>query len=103
MNVSPGPPPGPGIGRTPDEQRFSGVPALNENRFISNHVLLQIDKSVTRDRVLAAATQLGLVLLSSQDIGNRTIYLFDIGKQDVRKVVARLEQLQIVAVRRRGL
>jgi filamentous hemagglutinin family protein len=97
MNVSPGPPPGPGIGRTPDEQRHSGVPAANESRFVKDEVLLQIDNSIPSAQVMAVAQQLGMTLIASQNIGGRTVYRFNIGKQDLRRLIAALETKNIVA------
>ena len=51
-----GPPPGPGIGRTLNEQQFSGVPPLNETRFLPGEVVVQISNSVSADRIQQLAS-----------------------------------------------
>jgi subtilisin family serine protease len=95
-----GPPPGPGIGRTLSEQRFSGVPPLGETRFQAGKIVLQISNTVSFDRVMLVAKQLGLTLVASQsvDFAGRVIYEFSFpdGK-DIRALIPVLEHNQIVA------
>ncbi|HEX4554404.1 MAG TPA: S8 family serine peptidase [Xanthobacteraceae bacterium] len=92
------PPPGRGIGRTLNEQMFSGVPPLGETRFLPE-IVLQISNTISLDRVLAAAKKLGLTLIGSQsfDAAGRVIYRFGTGGKDIRALIAALEHNQIVA------
>ncbi len=99
-NVRNGPPPGNGIGRTQNEQRFSGVPPLNENRFVPNEVIIQIANEVSPEQVQELARELGVTIIGSQGIGTggRTAFrlLLPAGI-DLRDIIRRLEQKNIVA------
>jgi len=92
------PPPGRGIGRTLNEQLFSGVPPLGETRFLPE-IVLQISNTISLDRVMLAAKKLGLTLIASQsfDAAGRVIYRFGTGGKDIRALILALEHTQIVA------
>ncbi|HZE46705.1 MAG TPA: S8 family serine peptidase, partial [Xanthobacteraceae bacterium] len=92
------PPPGRGIGRTLNEQLFSGVPPLGETRFLPE-IVLQISNSISLDRVMLVAKELGLTLVASQsfDAAGRVIYRFGTGGKDIRALILALEHKQIVA------
>src|SRR5262249_35957217 len=94
-----GPPPGPGLDRTPEEQQISGIPATNETRFASNEVVVQISDTVPTERVLEIASGLGMVLISSQhiELTHRVLYRFRATGKDVRLLIAALEKNYVVA------
>ena len=95
-----GPPPGPGLGRTTHEQRFSGVPPIGENRFVSNEVVVQVASSVSIERVREIARSLGMTLIASQaiDSAGRVVYRFSTGSGgDVRTIIRALERNNMVA------
>ena len=95
---SPGPPPGPGIGRTYSEQHFSGVPPIGETRFLPGEIVVQVVNTIPTADILRIAQQLGMTLISSQDISGRVIYRFKAGNgRDERRLIAALEKQQIVA------
>lgn len=97
---SPGPPPGFGIGRTPHEIAFSGVPPLREMRFVSNEVVVQVSNTVPRAQVDAVARQLGISVVDTHtfDAAGRVVYHFrSTGGRNVRDVIRSLEQNRIVA------
>lgn len=97
---SPGPPPGLGVARTLHERQFSGVPPVNETRFVSNEVVVQVANSVPREQVDALARQSGVTVIASQslDATGRTLYHFRAGGgRNVRDVVRTFEQNRIVA------
>ncbi|MDC7786899.1 S8 family serine peptidase [Rhodoplanes sp. TEM] len=99
-NPGAGPPPGPGLDRSLSEQRFSGVPPLNETRFVPNEIVLQIPASVTREQVDAIAKELGVEIVAAETIGltGRTLYRFRLKPgQDIRALIRRLEQNRIVS------
>jgi filamentous hemagglutinin family protein len=95
-----GPPPGPGIGRTVHEQRFSGVPPINETRFLPGEVVVQVANTVPAERIQEVARQLGITLIASQAIdgSGRVVYRFSTGNgKNIRDVIRALERQQIVA------
>ncbi len=95
-----GPPPGAGLDRNFSERSFSGAPSLGENRFVPNQVLIQVVNTVTADRVLQLAQQLGLTLIRSQVFAasNRTLYLFSFPPGgNIRTIIIALERNQVVA------
>jgi filamentous hemagglutinin family protein len=95
-----GPPPGPGIGRTVHEQRFSGVPPVNETRFLPGEVVVQVANTVPAERIQEIARQLGITLIASQAIdgSGRVVYRFSTGNgKNIRDVIRALERQQIVA------
>jgi hypothetical protein len=97
---STGPPPGLGIGRTPHEMTYSGVPPRDELRFVSNEVVVQIANTVPRAQVETVARQLGVALVATHgfDAAGRTLYQFRSSNgRDVRDVIRQLEQNRIVA------
>lgn len=97
---SPGPPPGFGIGRTPHEIAFSGVPPLRETRFVSNEVVVQVSNAVPRTQIDAVARQLGVTVVDTHtfDAAGRVVYHFrSSGGRNVREVIRSLEQNRIVA------
>jgi filamentous hemagglutinin family protein len=99
-NPGAGPPPGPGLDRSPSEQQFSGVPPINETRFIPNEIVLQIPASVTRAQIEAIAAALGVEIVSADPIAvtNRTVYRFKMkAGQDIRALIRTLEQNRIVS------
>src|SRR5262249_22703456 len=53
-----GPAPGPGLGRTLDEQQYSGVPPPNETRFRKGEVVIQVVDTVPVDQVVNTAAGL---------------------------------------------
>ncbi|NVO13666.1 MAG: S8 family serine peptidase [Rhodoplanes sp.] len=99
-NPGAGPPPGPGIDRSPSEQQFSGVPPISETRFIPNEIVLQIPASVTRAQIEAIARMLGVEIVSADPINitSRTVYRFKMkAGQDIRALIRTLEQNRIVS------
>ncbi len=97
---SAGPPPGLGIGRTPHEMTYSGLPPRGEVRFVSNEVVVQIANTVPRVQVETVARQLGIAMVASHDFdaAGRTLYQFRSSNgRDVRDVIRQLEQNRIVA------
>jgi filamentous hemagglutinin family protein len=98
--TSPGPPPGPGIGRTLDEQRFSGVPPIGETRFRQGELVVQVSNTVPASTILQIAKELGITLISSQnvDLNGRVIYRFQAGnRRDIRILIRALEKKNVVA------
>lgn len=99
-NPGGGPPPGPGLDRSPSEQQFSGVPPLNETRFIANEIVLQIPASITRAQIEAIAAALGVEIVSADPIAitNRTVFRFKMKDgQDIRALIRTLEQNRVVS------
>jgi hypothetical protein len=95
-----GPPPGPGIGRTVHEQRYSGVPPVNETRFLPGEVVVQVANTVPAARIQEVARALGITLVASQAIdgSGRVVYRFSTGNgKNIRDVIRALERQQIVA------
>jgi filamentous hemagglutinin family protein len=95
-----GPPPGPGIGRTISEQRFSGVPPVTETRFLPGEVVVQVSNTVPAERIQEVARQLGITLIASQAIdgSGRVVYRFSTGGgKNIRDIIRALERQQIVA------
>jgi filamentous hemagglutinin family protein len=95
-----GPPPGPGLSRTPNEQRFSGVPPVTETRFVPAEVVVQVSNTVPAERIREVARALGITLIASQAIdgSGRVVYRFSTGGgKDIRAVIRALERQQIVA------
>ena len=96
----PPPPPGNGIGRNQSERSISGVPPLNETRFVSNEVLLQFAPEVDKARIEAVAGPLGMTVLDTEPmgLGGRTIMRFSFADgTDIRTLIRTLEANQIVA------
>jgi hypothetical protein len=90
-----GPPPGPGLGRTPDEQQYSGVPPPNETRFKAGEVVIQVVDTVPVAEVVQIAQGFGLVLISTQhlDQTHRNVFRFrTTGNANIRKLIAALEK-----------
>src|SRR5262249_1181881 len=94
-----GPSPGPGLGRTADEQQYSGVPPPNETRF-RNEIVIQVVDTVPIPQVTEAAAKLGLALISTQhlDQTHRIVYRFRIpAKANIRRLIVALEKIKILA------
>src|SRR5262249_61692111 len=92
-----GPPPGPGVGRTADEQQYSGVPPPNETRF-RNEIVIQVVDTVPLQQVGDAAAKLGLVLISTQhlDQTHRIAYRFSLpAHANIRRLVASPEKITV--------
>src|SRR6185436_17466520 len=80
--------PPPGLGPLP-----SGMPPVNETRFASNEVVMQLGINLTPEQVAAMTRQYGLEVISSQPFSllGRTVYRFRIiGGLSVRDAIARL-------------
>jgi filamentous hemagglutinin family protein len=96
-----GPPPGLGLGRTLDEQMYSGVPPPGETRFRNGELVIQVVDTVPVAQVVATALKAGLVLLSVQhlDQTNRNVFVFRAtsATADLRKLIPMLEKINIVA------
>jgi subtilisin family serine protease len=72
----------------------SGMPPLNETRFASNEIVMQLGLNLTPEQVAALARQYGLEVISSQTISllGRTVYRFRItGGLSVRDAIAGLQ------------
>ena len=85
----------------PDGERFSSIPPLNETRFFSNEVILQVGSNITPEQIAQVTQRLGLSVISSQTLGSlgRTAFRFQItGGRSVREVIRALEANSIVAV-----
>jgi subtilisin family serine protease len=98
--VSLGPPPGRGIGRSRHEMEYSGVPPAGERRFVTDEVVVQIDRKVARAEVERLTRELGVTVVASHDFdaADRMLYRFRAaGGRDVAEVVRRLEQDNAVA------
>lgn len=97
--VSDTPPPPPPNGGNPP-RRVSGVPPVGETRFIDNEVVLQLGGNVTPEQVAAVARELGLEVVTTENVGllARTVYRFRItdGKS-VAEVIRALEAKNIAA------
>jgi hypothetical protein len=98
-NKSPGPPPGKGLGRTYDEQHFSGVPPFGETRFKADELVMQIVDTVSPDQVRALFQQFGITLISSEHLPNgRVLYRLGFASgMDIRKLIVALEKQNLVA------
>ena len=69
----------------------SGMPPLNETRFSTNEVVMQLGLNLTPEQVAALARQYGLEVISSQTFSllGRTVYRFRItGGLSVRDAIA---------------
>src|SRR5262249_22732012 len=66
------------LGRTADEQQFSGVPPPNETRFRTGELVIQVVDTVPVQQVVDAGSKLGLVLISVQhlDQTHRNVFSF---------------------------
>ena len=72
----------------------SGMPPLNETRFASNEVVMQLGVNLTPEQVAALARQYGLEVIHSQAFSllGRTVYRFRItGGLSVRDAIAGLQ------------
>jgi hypothetical protein len=73
----------------------TGLPPLNETRFLSNQLVLQFDtNNLTPQQISALAARFGLTVVAQQTIGmlGRTVYTFGIGNgQSVRDVIRLIE------------
>jgi filamentous hemagglutinin family protein len=79
--------------------RPSNVPPLNETRFISNQVIVQIGANVSPALLDRVVRSLGLKVLSSQTIGllGTQMIQFEFGKgKNVRDVIIALERLRVI-------
>jgi hypothetical protein len=95
-----GPPPGPGLGRTLDEQQYSGVPPPNETRFRTGEVVIQVVDTVPVEQVVQVAQGLGMVLVSSEhlDQTHRILYRFRAtGDANVRALILAFEKNNLIA------
>jgi hypothetical protein len=96
-----GPPPGAGLGRTADEQQFSGVPPPGETRFRTGELVIQVVDTIPVAQVVATALKAGLVLISVQhlDQTNRNVFRFRAtsATANLRKLIPMLEKINIVA------
>ena len=95
-----GPSPGPGVGRTADEQQFSGVPPPNETRFRNGELVIQVVDTISVEQVVNAAAKLGLVFISSQhlDQTHRIAYRFRAtARGDFRRLIVALEKINVFA------
>ncbi len=98
--VTTGPSPGPGNGRTSNEQLYSGVPPPGETQFIPNEVLLQVVNTVTPAQLTQIFQQLGLTVISAQPLPlvGRTLYRLSFpAGGDIRAIIRSLESDQIIA------
>ena len=81
--------PPPGLGPLP-----SGMPPINETRFASNEVVMQLGLVLSPDQIAALQRQFGLEVISTQrfDLLGRAVYRFRIaGGADVRAVIAGMQ------------
>ncbi len=104
--VTPAPPRRPQRPNAPPASRqfndrlVSGVPPPGETRFIQDQVVFQVGGDVPAARIAMIARRLGLVPISSQNLGliDRTVYQFRITNgQSVADVIRRLEALRVIA------
>lgn len=82
----------------PGERGFTGVPPVGETRFITTELMFRIGPNVSRPAVDNAARQLGLTVISAQDVGitGGTVYHFRLaGGRQVADVVRTLEAQNI--------
>jgi hypothetical protein len=91
-----GPPPGPGLGRNYSEQHFSGVPPVGETRFLPE-IVVQISNAITLAEVEKIAQEIGVTLISSEPIGDRVLYRFDLNGKDIRKLIPLFEKNNVIA------
>jgi filamentous hemagglutinin family protein len=81
--------PPPGLGPLP-----SGMPPLNETRFLSNEVVMQLGTTITPEAIAALTRSLGLEIISQQnfDALGRTVFRFRIASHlSVRDVIQAIE------------
>jgi subtilisin family serine protease len=81
----------------PGERGFTGVPPVGETRFVSTEMMFRTGPNVTRQAVDNAARQLGLTVISAQDVGitGGTVYHFRLVGRQVADVVRALETQNI--------
>jgi len=82
----------------PGERGFTGVPPIGETRFVSTEMMFRTGPNVSRQAVDNAARQLGLTVISAQDVGitGGTVYHFRLaGGRQVADVVRTLETQNI--------
>ena len=85
----------------PDGEIRSNVPPLNETRFLANEIVLHVMANTTPASVQQIAQQLGLTLITQQNLSSlgRTAYRLQIGGgRSVRDIIRALEANSIVAV-----
>jgi hypothetical protein len=85
----------------PDGERFSSIPPIGETRFLNNEVVVQVPESVSPEQVAQIAKQLGLSVITSQNLGalGRRAYRFNLPSgRNVRDMIRALEANSIVAV-----
>jgi subtilisin family serine protease len=82
----------------PGERGFTGVPPVGETRFVSTELMFRIGPNVSRQAVDNAARQLGLTVISAQEVGitGGTVFHFRLaGNRPVADVVRTLEAQNI--------
>jgi filamentous hemagglutinin family protein len=95
-----GPSPGQGLGRTADEQQYSGVPPPNETRFRSGEVVVQVVDTIPVAQVVQIAQGLGMVLIASEPLEqtHRIIYRFGApATASVRTLILGFEKNYVIA------
>jgi hypothetical protein len=88
----------PNSGLRPDG-RPSNIPPLNETRFISNQVVVQIGANVPQSVLDRIVRRLGLTVLSSQTLGllGTRMIQFEFAKgKDIRTIIGELEKQKII-------
>ncbi|MEN3378736.1 MAG: hypothetical protein V7604_4091, partial [Hyphomicrobiales bacterium] len=81
--------PPPGLGPLP-----SGMPPLNETRFLSNEVVMQLGATLPPEAIAALTRSLGLEIITQQnfDVLGRTVFRFRIaGSLSVRDIIKAIE------------
>ncbi len=85
----------------PDGERFSSIPPIGETRFLNNEVVVQVPESVSPEQIAQIARQLGLSVITSQNLAalGRRAYRFNLPSgRNVRDMIRALEANSIVAV-----
>jgi len=93
----PGVPQPPGIG----DPNFSGVPPLNETRFVADEVMVQFGAGLSADQLQATARRLGLSVATSENlplVGRTLVRLRITNRQSVRDVIQALEAARLPVI-----
>jgi len=87
----------PGIG----DPSFTGAPPLNETRFVSDEVMIQLGAAVSPDELRTIAQRFGLSILTSEDlaiVGRTVVRLRITDGRSVRDVIQALEAARLPVI-----
>jgi len=87
----------PGIG----DPNFTGAPPLNETRFVSDEVMIQLGAAVSPDQLRTIAQRFGLSIIASEElsiVGRTVVRLRITSGQSVRDVIRALEAARLPVI-----